>query len=94
MIVEIKNGDAFNGTLCDMDSFMNIRTDGVNSGEELLGWTAILEMNECFLRRSSVKYIKLHKIVKEKAQEHYKEQQKTKEEHKKIRAGCVEGRTH
>eukprot|EP01017_Pseudomicrothorax_dubius_P017563 TRINITY_DN1975_c0_g1_i1.p1 TRINITY_DN1975_c0_g1~~TRINITY_DN1975_c0_g1_i1.p1 ORF type:complete len:111 (+),score=26.24 TRINITY_DN1975_c0_g1_i1:88-420(+) len=67
MLVEVKSGETFNGTLESCDRFMNLKlTDVIRTSKE---GNRFEKMASVFLRGNSVKYIRMVDQVLQKAQE-------------------------
>eukprot|EP00633_Aureoumbra_lagunensis_P007601 CAMPEP_0197316048 /NCGR_PEP_ID=MMETSP0891-20130614/40700_1 /TAXON_ID=44058 ORGANISM="Aureoumbra lagunensis, Strain CCMP1510" /NCGR_SAMPLE_ID=MMETSP0891 /ASSEMBLY_ACC=CAM_ASM_000534 /LENGTH=156 /DNA_ID=CAMNT_0042805321 /DNA_START=46 /DNA_END=517 /DNA_ORIENTATION=- len=75
MLIELKNGDTYNGRLVSSDSWMNINLQDVicTSREGDRFW----ELKECYIRGSAIKYLRIPDEVLDAAQED--EAQKKKE---------------
>ncbi|KAM3181999.1 hypothetical protein ACTXT7_013269 [Hymenolepis weldensis] len=67
MLVELKNGETYNGHLIACDDWMNIHLKDVictsRDGDRF--W----KMTECFIRGSIIKYLRIHEDVLDKVQE-------------------------
>lgn len=72
MLVELKNGDTYNGTLVNADSWMNILLEGVictsRDGDRF--W----KLSEIYVRGNSIKYLRIKdelidQVVEEEAKE-------------------------
>mmetsp|Transcript_21156 Transcript_21156/g.25008 ORF Transcript_21156/g.25008 Transcript_21156/m.25008 type:complete len:143 (+) Transcript_21156:14-442(+) len=61
MLVELKNGDTYNGKLVNCDSWMNINLNEVictsRDGDRF--W----KLNECYIRGNSIKYLRIPEDV-------------------------------
>eukprot|EP00555_Chaetoceros_dichaeta_P005112 CAMPEP_0198263944 /NCGR_PEP_ID=MMETSP1447-20131203/14037_1 /TAXON_ID=420782 /ORGANISM="Chaetoceros dichaeta, Strain CCMP1751" /LENGTH=95 /DNA_ID=CAMNT_0043952725 /DNA_START=131 /DNA_END=414 /DNA_ORIENTATION=- len=67
MLVELKSGDTYNGRLVNCDSWMNINLKDVicTSADGQKFW----KLPECYIRGSSVKYLRLPDDVVDKVPE-------------------------
>ncbi|KAL9648961.1 hypothetical protein ABK040_008341 [Willaertia magna] len=80
MLVELKNGETFNGTLSSCDQFMNMNLEDVTCTSR--DGTRFWKMDKVYIRGYTLKYIRiLDEIIN-----------KVKEEQKKSRSKNVRGR--
>uniref|UniRef100_A0A7S3K442 U6 snRNA-associated Sm-like protein LSm4 n=1 Tax=Aureoumbra lagunensis TaxID=44058 RepID=A0A7S3K442_9STRA len=76
MLIELKNGDTYNGRLVSSDSWMNINLQDVicTSREGDRFW----ELKECYIRGSAIKYLRIPDEVLDAAQEDEAHKEKRK----------------
>eukprot|EP00511_Aplanochytrium_stocchinoi_P004756 CAMPEP_0204829594 /NCGR_PEP_ID=MMETSP1346-20131115/7849_1 /ASSEMBLY_ACC=CAM_ASM_000771 /TAXON_ID=215587 /ORGANISM="Aplanochytrium stocchinoi, Strain GSBS06" /LENGTH=85 /DNA_ID=CAMNT_0051959525 /DNA_START=75 /DNA_END=329 /DNA_ORIENTATION=+ len=64
MLVELKNGDTYNGTLLNCDNYMNINLTKViltsHDGE------TFYELDSCYIRGNTIKYLRVDPQVIDK----------------------------
>ncbi|GJJ08400.1 diphthine synthase [Clathrus columnatus] len=87
MLVELKNGETFNGHLVNCDNFMNITLREVyqTSPEGDRFW----KLRECYIRGSTIKYLRVPEALLEEVRE---EQLKAREASKGTRGAVPGGR--
>ncbi|KIY53051.1 Sm-like ribonucleo protein, partial [Fistulina hepatica ATCC 64428] len=86
MLIELKNGETFNGHLVNCDNFMNITLREVyqTNAEGDRFW----KLKECYVRGSSIKYIR----IPDNLLDTVKEEQNRAREANRARGGHVPGR--
>mmetsp|Transcript_19734 Transcript_19734/g.27742 ORF Transcript_19734/g.27742 Transcript_19734/m.27742 type:complete len:98 (-) Transcript_19734:16-309(-) len=67
MLVELKSGDTYNGRLTNCDAWMNLNLRDVICTSK--DGTKFWKMPECYIRGSSVKYLRLPEDVVDKVPE-------------------------
>ena len=91
MQIELKSGETYNGELVEVDAYMNIKLKNViftsRNGQ------IFKKMNECYVRGSGVKFMKLSDQVLEEAKKKMIEQAKKASEqyHKSQQQGQQQG---
>lgn len=67
-MVELKNGETYNGILFSSDVWMNLHLKDVvltsSAGDKF--W----KINECFIRGNTIKYLRVPEEIAEKVKEH------------------------
>ncbi|KAF8308248.1 Sm-like ribonucleoprotein [Clavulina sp. PMI_390] len=88
MLVELKNGETFNGHLINCDNFMNITLREVyqTSAEGDRFW----KLKECYIRGSTIKYLRVPDALLDTVQE---EQNRAREAGRSHRGGAGPGAT-
>ncbi|OCB85791.1 hypothetical protein A7U60_g7143 [Sanghuangporus baumii] len=86
MLVELKNGETFNGHLVNCDNFMNITLREVyqTSADADRFW----KLKECYIRGSTIKYLRIPDKLLDEVKE---EQNRTREANKGSRGGAGGG---
>ncbi|KAG8899347.1 RNA processing protein [Tulasnella sp. 403] len=86
MLVELKNGETFNGHLVNCDNFMNITLREVfqTSPEGDRFW----KLKECYIRGSTIKYLRIPDAILDVVKE---EQTKVREAARGARGGATRG---
>ncbi|KAL6305080.1 hypothetical protein BKA93DRAFT_731547 [Sparassis latifolia] len=86
MLVELKNGETFNGHLVNCDNFMNITLKEVyqTSAEGDKFW----KLKECYIRGSTIKYLRVPDTLLDAVRE---EQTKAREAGRSARGAHVSG---
>jgi U6 snRNA-associated Sm-like protein LSm4 len=82
ILVELKNGETFNGHLVNCDNFMNLTLQNViqtsSNGDRF--W----KIKECYIRGSTIKYLRVPDemidIVKEESTKYRKQQQQQQQQ--------------
>ncbi|KAG8800425.1 RNA processing protein [Serendipita sp. 398] len=87
MMVELKNGESFNGHLIDCDTFMNITLREVyqTAADSERFW----KLKEVYIRGSTIKYLQVQPALLDSVKE---EQQKTREAMRNNASGQRGGR--
>ncbi|KDQ12027.1 hypothetical protein BOTBODRAFT_34888 [Botryobasidium botryosum FD-172 SS1] len=86
MLVELKNGETFNGHLVNCDNFMNITLREVyqTSAEGDRFW----KLKECYIRGSTIKYLRVPDVLLDTVKE---EQLRARDASRGARGGAPRG---
>ncbi|KAF8339368.1 hypothetical protein F5887DRAFT_1136996 [Amanita rubescens] len=86
MLVELKNGETFNGHLVNCDNFMNITLREVyqTNADGDRFW----KLKECYIRGSTIKYLRVPETLLDSVKE---EQNRAREAGRSARGGHVSG---
>lgn len=78
-MVELKNGETYNGILFNSDVWMNLHLKDVilTSSDGAKFW----KMKECFIRGNTIKYMRVPEEIAEKVKEHAEKKRQRNETH-------------